>query len=76
MNFKFSQFKKGWAFNKPHLMSQDGFNNVNNFVIYGDAIEKVHGWRQLPLTPATGSFINNFTISVIDDFTNIINTVT
>lgn len=74
MNYKFNQFKKGWAFNKPHLMSQDGFNSVNNFVIYGDAIEKVHGWKLLLLTPTNGS-INNFTTNVIDDYTNIINTV-
>lgn len=74
MNFKFIQFKKGWAFNKPHLTSQDGFNNVNNFVIYGDAIEKVHGWKLLSLTPVNG-VVDDFTTNVIDDYTDIINTV-
>lgn len=73
MNFKFASFHKGWYFHKPHLVGLDGMNDVNNFVIYKDGIEKVRGWKLLNLNP-TDSNINAFTGNVIDDFTQIINT--
>jgi hypothetical protein len=78
-NFKFQDFKKGWHFRQQHLVSLDGFNDVNNFVIYKSAIEKVRGWKRLELNP-TDSPIDGFGGStsgfmVIDDYVNIINTM-
>lgn len=48
---KFNRFTKGWYFRQQHLVGLDGFTDVNNFVIYKNGIEKVHGWRKLHLQP-------------------------
>lgn len=79
-NFKFQDFKKGWYFRKPHLVGLDGFDDVNNFVIYKSAIEKVRGWKKLALVPMD-SPIDGFGgtsggFMVINDYTQIINTMT
>lgn len=77
-NFKFNIFNKGWHFRQQHLVGLDGFSDVNNFVIYKNAIEKVRGWKRLELNPAD-SPADNFSGlggSVIDDFLQIIDTMT
>jgi hypothetical protein len=69
--FKFSNFQKGWFFKNPHLVGLDGFNDVNNFILYQHGIEKVKGWKRLNLTPI-GSVVDDFSLQVIDDVTTII----
>lgn len=76
--FQFKNFNKGWYFRQPHLLGLDGWSDVNNFVIYKNAIEKVRGWRRLELV-ATDSPIDGFdttTLRVIDDYDQIIDTFT
>lgn len=51
MDVKFNKFNKGWYFKQQHLVGLDGFTDVNNFVIYKNGIEKVHGWKKLHLKP-------------------------
>ena len=60
--FQFKNFNKGWYFKQQHLVGLDGWSDVNNFVIYKNAIEKVKGWLRLELTP---------TESPPDDFTSL-----
>ena len=72
--FKSTDFQKGWYFHNPSLLGVDGFNDVNNFVLYKHGIEKVKGWKLLVLIPA-GSPADTFG-RVIDDFDNLIDTFT
>jgi len=74
-NFKFNKFTKGWHFRQQHLLGLDGFSDINNFCIYKNAIEKVRGWKRLELIP-TDSPIDDFNFNVIDDYTQIIDTMT
>ena len=50
-DIKSNKFNKGWYFRQQHLVGLDGFTDVNNFVIYENAIEKVRGWKKLILRP-------------------------
>lgn len=69
---KFNKFRKGWFFRQPHLIGLDGFNDVNNFVIYKNAIEKVRGWDKLILIPEKFSDAIDSFSQTIDDFDFII----
>lgn len=74
--FKFSNFQKGWFHDNPHLVGLDGFNSVNNFVLYKHGIEKIRGWKKLNLIPANGSIDSFPAPAVIDDFNTIIDNMT
>lgn len=74
-NFKFNKFTQGWHFRQQHLLGLDGFSDVNNFVIYKNGIEKVRGWKRLELNPSD-SPADSFDTLVIDDYTQIIDTMT
>lgn len=49
MKFKFNKFTKGFYYRQQHLVGLDGFLDVNNFVIYKNAIESTKGYKFLPL---------------------------
>lgn len=68
-DIKYHKFTKGWYHNQRHLIGLDGFDKVNNFVIYENGIEAVKGWELLVLHPAS---INSFFPGlVINDFNTV-----
>lgn len=70
-NYKFFKFNKGWVHKQPQLTELDGFSDVNNWVVFKNAIEKVRGWEKLPLLPINASVgypLEGFEIQSIHDY--------